>query len=158
MPCVHRGSINACGKADAHRLCWYQIWDGSWASPCRDGGWGSDQSHQLFPSVSLMQFRGLEGPAHQTGRCQLGGQVDGAAQAEGSAATHGWMATKPCLPLTQTPLADCILQHLWHIRLGSCCCGHSSCGSLPKGPGQSDLEVSAGGPGLGVELLPGTSA
>lgn len=45
---------------------------------------------------------------------------------------------------------------LWHTRLGSCCCGHTSCGSLPKGPGHSDLEVSAG-PGLRVELLPGTS-
>lgn len=54
-----------------------------------------------------MQFCGLEGPARQTGRCQLGSQVDGAAQAEGSAATHSWMATKPRLPLTQTPLAGC---------------------------------------------------
>lgn len=110
MPCIWRGSIKACGKADANRLCWYQMWARSWASPCRDGGQGSGQSHQLFPSISLVQFRGLEGLARQTGRCQLGGQVDGAAQAEGSAATHGWMATKPRLPLTQTPLAGCILQ------------------------------------------------
>lgn len=30
MPSAYsRGSINACGKVDANRLCWYQMWEGA---------------------------------------------------------------------------------------------------------------------------------
>lgn len=30
MPSAYsRGSINACGKAVANRLCWYQMWEGA---------------------------------------------------------------------------------------------------------------------------------
>lgn len=93
-----------------------------------------------------MQFRGLEGPACLSGRCQLGGQVDGADRAEGSTAPHGSVNYEALPPIdidTSSwlyPAAICDTSGLGSVPVAAALLWTLyPCGSPPTSPGHSEL-------------------